>query len=280
MSGAFDTVDAQVHLTLELDERALLASMDALGIRGAVIDEFWGAPGDERFLPCAPLPDGGCRPLSPYAQAAALRHPDRLCYLQRVDLRDPERAAVARLLGQSPGCRALRLMLFSDDDRRGLAAGGYDDVLRQAQSDGLPLCLFGADGPVLRAITGRLPSLALVLDHCGCAWDPRVWEDVLAAASVPTVHLKWSHAHRAFGRGDDPAATIQRQFLRAIEAFGAQRILWASDITQERSGASWSDLLGFIRDNTALSRAQKEWVLAGTARSVFRWESKGGDHVA
>jgi L-fuconolactonase len=270
VSGAFDVVDAQVHLTLELDEHGLLASMDALGIRGAVIDEFWGAT-DEGFTPCAPLPDGGYRPLSPYAQAAALRHPDRFRYLQRVELRDPERVAVARLLGQAPGCSALRLMLFTDEDRQAFAVGGYDEVLRQAEAEGLPLCLFGTDGPTLRAVTGRLPGLAIVLDHCGCAWDPRLWEDVLAAASIPTVHLKWSHAHRAFGHGDDPAATIRRQFLRALEAFGAERVLWASDITQERSGASWSDLVAFVRDNPALSRTQKEWVLAGTARSVFGW---------
>jgi L-fuconolactonase len=271
VSPRFDVVDAQVHLTLALDERRLLASMDELGIRGAVIDEFWYVDEASQLMPCAPLPDGGFRPLSPLAQAAALRYPDRFCFLQRVQARDPERLAVARLLSESPGCRAVRVMLFTPEERESFRTGGCDDVLQVAESQGLPLCLFGVDGSTLHAVTRRFPSLPIVLDHCGCLPDPGNWEDVLESASIPTVFLKWSHADRAFGRGDDAAAAIQREFLRALEAFGAERVLWASDITQDRSGMSWADLLGFVRDNAALSSEQKEWILGGTAHSVFRW---------
>ena len=272
MTPRLDIVDAQVHLTLDMDEPRLLASMDELGIGAVILDEFWYISDQLQGMPCAPLPEGGCRPLSPYAQAAALRYADRFSYLQRLEPRDRELGCVVRLLSQSPGCRAVRVTIFGGEQRAAFGSGGYDGALRAAEAHRLPVCVLGVDVATLAAVADRFPALPIVLDHCGWARNPRHWEDILGAASLPTVFLKWSHAHRAFGQGDDPPQAIQREFLRALEAFGPQRVLWASDITQEESGASWSDLLGFVRDNPALSHADKEWVLSRTARSLFRWD--------
>jgi L-fuconolactonase len=271
VNDRFDIVDAQVHLNLELDEHKLLVAMDTLGISGAVIDEFWYSSDRSQLMPCASLADGGFRPLSAYAQAAALRYPDRFCYLQRVEGSDPERAAVVRLLLDAPGCRALRMMFFTSEQRAALGAGIYDDVLGLAQVHVLPMCLLGVDAPTLQAVTARFPSLPIVLDHCGWVQTPGEWDAMLATAAIPTVFLKWSHAGRAFGQTDDPARSIQREFLRALEAFGAERILWASDFTQDESGASWAELLAFVSENPELSEVQKRWVLGGTARAVFGW---------
>lgn len=267
----FDVIDAQVHLTLTLDEPALLAAMDALGIAGVVLDEFWHVTKDLRGMPSDPLPDGAFRPLSPLSQAAALKHPDRFAYLQRVERRDPEVTAVMRLLGASPGCRAVRVLLLNADERAAFGDGGYDHILGLAQTAGLPLCVLGVDLASLPAVTARYPDLPIVLDHCGWARNPAHWEEVLRASRLPTVHLKWCHAARAFRTADDLGETTSREFLRALEAYGTDRVLWAADATEEHSTSTWSDLLEFVTWHPSLSQGDKQQVLSGTARTLFRW---------
>ncbi len=271
MSAPPDIVDAQVHLTLELDERALLASMDALGIRSAVLDEFWYITDDFRGMPCATLPGGTFRPLSPYAQAASLRHPERFSFLQRVDRRDPEAGGVVRMLGAAPGCRAVRVLPLGREERAAFGEGGYDEILAAAQAAQLPVCVLGVDLATLPLVTRRFPDLPIVLDHCGWARSLEHWEQVLSAGALDTVFLKWSHVFRVFGATEDPLRTARQELHRAVETFGAERVMWASDLTEDEAGASWSQLLGAVTEDPELSSDDKQWLLSGTARSLFDW---------
>ncbi len=278
--GEFDIVDAQLHLSLALGAAEIGAAMDALGIRGIILDELWGRNDRNRGTPCAEFPDGGFRFMSPLSQAAALRNPERFSYLQRISRFDPDLASLIPVLAASPGCRALRVVIPDRAEREAFQAGAYDRLLGLAQEHGMPLNILTKDsGPLLDAAVGRYPRLAFVVDHCGWAKTPEAWNDVLALARWPNVHLKWSHARRGFGlpafAGEPngaPAAT-QREFLRAVDAFSAQRILWAGDVTHEESNATWAQLLGFVLDNPALSRDDKAWVLGKTARRVYGWDA-------
>lgn len=268
----FDIVDTQVHITTEMTADRILTSVDALGINSVVIDEFWGLDGI-RAMPSDPLPDGVFRPVSPYAHAAAIHHPDRVSYLQRLERRDPHLPEVMALLASSSGCRAVRLVILSGAERASFTDGGYDNVLSLAQTHALPVCVLGVDAIALPAVTARFPDLQIVLDHCGRPRSPDHWEDVLRLAAQPNVSMKWSHASRAFRHADNPHEVKQEQFLRAINAFGVERITWASDITQEESSDSWGALLSFVRDNNSLSRGDKEWILGRSARRLYRWEA-------
>ena len=273
-AGAMDIVDAQLHLSLTLTEEKIIASMDALGIQGVVIDELWAINEKMQGTPCASFPDGSHRPLSPYAQAAACKHPARFSYLQRVERRDPGLAAHIAVLASSPGCRSLRLVLLHPAERQAFATGGYHELLSLAQSHRLAVCVLASEaGALLREIAPQYPELQFVLDHCGWPKTAQQWDDVLQLGQQPNVWLKWSHAQRPFFRGDNPQDALQREFLRAIAAFGVERILWASDVTHEESGASWAQLLSFVRDNPALSSSDKAWVLGRTARKLFRWDA-------
>ncbi len=271
MSAPPDVVDAQVHLTLELNEGALLASIDALGIRSVVLDEFWYITDDFRGMPCAPLPGGTFRPLSPYAQAAALRYPERFSFLQRIDRRDLDAGAVVRMLGASPGCRAVRVLPLGREERAAFGEGGYDEILAAAQAEQLPVCVLGVDLATLPLVTRRFPDLPIVLDHCGWARSLEHWEQVLSAAALDTVFLKWSHVSRVFGGAQDPLETARRELHRALEAFGAERVMWASDVTEDEAGADWSQLLGAVTEDPELSSDDMQWLLSGTARSLFDW---------
>ena len=276
---AFDIVDVQVHLTRELGRDAILHSLSALGIAGVVIDEFWGITPELRVQPSDLLAGGLSRPVSPTAQAMSIEHPDRVSYLQRVERHDPLLVEVMALLGASAGCRAVRVVLLSADDRTAFTGGGYDQVLDLAARHDLAVCVLGPDLSGLPGLLARHPQVRLVLDHCGWARSADHWQQVLDAATLPQVYLKWSHTSRAFsnvarvrgtgGPGDDVAAVTNKEFLRALDAYTPRRVLWASDVTQEH--ASWHDLLAFVTHHPTLSDGDKQHVLGTTARHVLRW---------
>jgi predicted TIM-barrel fold metal-dependent hydrolase len=269
-----DVVDTQLHLSLELTEEKILAAMDALGIRSVLIDELWAVNAQMQGIPCAVFANGVTRPLSPYAQAAAIKHPQRFAYIQRVERRDPDLAAHLATLASSPGCKALRLVLMHPLERQAFASGQYHELLVQAQRYDFPVCIFAQDvGALMAGAAANYPGVRFILDHCGWPKSAAQWDSVLQLAGHGNVYLKWSHAFRPFRRGDHPAEALQHEFMRAIEAFGADRIIWASDITHEETDASWAQLLGFVQDNPALSLQDKRAILGLTARRLFRWEA-------
>lgn len=268
--GDIDIVDAQIHLAPDPGPAQLLTAMDALGVRAVVLDELWGRNALDHGTPCIELGDGAYRPLSPLAQAAALQHPQRFAFLQRVTRRDPALEARIPLLAALPGCVSLRLVLHDSKERELFAAGGYDALLSLAQQHALPLSVLGRDvGHLLAGAAPRFPRLQFVIDHCGWVRSQQPWDAVLALARHSNTWLKWSHAHRAFGR--DGAAGVQRGFAQALAAFGPQRMVWAGDVTHEESSATWSQLLGFVLHNPALDDEARTWVLGRSARQLFRW---------
>jgi L-fuconolactonase len=270
--GGLDIVDAQLHLTPHPELGAIATAMDALGIRSVMFDELWGRNAQDHGTPCIEFADGAYRPLSPLAQAAALQDPHRFAWLQRITRRDPGLAHLIPQLAVATGCRALRLVTFDRDECALFGSGAYDPLLSQAQEAGLPLCLLARDvGAVVDAVAPRFPRLQFVIDHCGWVRREAHWRAVLDLARHGNVWLKWSHFHRAFGDGEVQAQGVQAAFEQALAAFGARRILWAADITHEETAATWADLLAFALRNPALGDAQRERVLGGTAREVFRW---------
>lgn len=272
--GDIDIVDAQVHLAPTPSLEALAAALDALGIAAIMFDELWGRNEHGHGTPCVELGDGAYRPFSPLAQAAAIQDPRRFSYVQRVSRRDP---AVPQCLADPtalPGCRALRIVLHDRSERERFATGEYDEILSAAQQARLPVMLLSRDcGALLSTAAGRFSSLSFIADHCGWIKTANQWDDVLALGRFPNTNLKWSHAYRAFGRPDRADTDVQHAFERALDAFGAARMLWASDITHEESVSSWAQLLAFVLFNPALTDSGREAVLAKTARRLFHWPS-------
>jgi predicted dinucleotide-binding enzyme/predicted TIM-barrel fold metal-dependent hydrolase len=272
--GSWDIVDTQFHLGPQHDAKASLAAMDALGIRSALVDELWGFDAQGQPQPSAALEGGIYRSLSPLTMAASLQYPSRFSFIQRIELGDPHLLSRIRLLAQTPGCRCLRINLFSDNDRKSLADGKWDDVFALAQQLEMPVAVMSEQaGTLLAPIARRFIDLALIVDHCGWVRTPQQWEDVLKLGRLPNVYLKWSHAHRAFRRFNNPEQARHQALVNAVEAFGASRVMWAGDVSFEESNATWSELLSFVRDHSGLSEDDRAWVLGGTARKVHQWKS-------
>lgn len=285
-----DIVDAQIHVGPGGIAEAL-AAMDALGIRAALVDEYWLR--DFSGAPHHPLPGGGFRPVAPTAELAAQLHPERFAWLLRVSPQDPDYAAIVRQVRDAPGGRAIRIDPgLTADNRRAFAEGGYDHIAAAAADAGLPLFAFAPDNPAAFArLAAAFPALRLVVDHCGLfsnsmratigggaparddAGQLALFDEVLALSRFPNVALKWGHASAMFDRPAWPGDALAPILRRTLDAFGADRVMWASDFSVNQRGESWAELLFGIRSAAGLSEAERALVLGGTARRILRWEA-------
>lgn len=276
--ASMDIVDSQVHLFLELDEAQGLAAMDALGIRSALIAEFWGLDADGRSQPGTAADDGGWRLLSPGACAAAARHPQRFGYVMRCS--HPDDPLLDELVSQAradPRCKAARIDIRKPHEVQAYADGGYRRFFETLRRHGLPVfVLTVGNTPLLQPYAETFADLSFIVDHCGMAADERQYDEILALAQLPNVSMKWCHAPRVFPPGQGapvyPFDYLQAPLQRALDAFGANRLMWASDFTAIRTGHTWADALFYLRDMPALSPGDRQWILGRTARTVLNWE--------
>lgn len=268
----FDIVDSQIHLFLTMDIPACLAAMDSIGVQAVIIDEFWGW--DEAHgapSPFVPLPHRRHRPVAPGAQMASMRHPDRFSYLLRVDHFDPELEAVIRLAGQDPSCRAIRIEARTEAEVAEFTDGAYQAVFEAAAAAKLPVFVLApGNAPLMTRYLEAVPDCLQIIDHIGLSGEAGMFDRILELARYPNAVLKWSHPHRTFDSPYpfDPAIAGLR---RAIEAFGASRIMWGSDFTAIRAGHRWADALYYLRDSAEISDDEKEWILGRTLRTILDW---------
>ncbi len=288
-----DIVDTQLHLGPGPVEPAL-AEMDALGITSVLIEEFWvSGQGDgphDALMPGYRLPGGAWRSVYPTALSASLRYPDRFGYFVRLDRRDPGLEGVMRGIAAEPGARGFRLLAtWSMDEVKALASGDFDALFEIAQDIGLPVCVF-VPGHVelLPRYLRKYPRLQFVLDHLGIgmpghppgrnaaevarATDSAYLDEVLKLAEFPNLAVKLSHAPMLLRAGTYPFEAVRPHLRRLIEAYGVERLMWASDATIMPHWP-WADLLNYLRLDTELSDDEKVWLLGGTARKVFAWSA-------
>jgi predicted TIM-barrel fold metal-dependent hydrolase len=287
-----DIVDAQLHIGHGMID-AILEAMNSLGIKSVLIDEFWVNRVDEspkQINPGYRLENGAWRAAYPAAELASILYPDRFSYFVRLDRHDPELESVMRVVGSSPHARAFRLLAtWTLDEATAFSNGGYEPLFDIAQDVGLPLCLM-IPGYVefLPQYLKKYANLTFVVDHWGLGMPNHppgrpekealraqhldYFDEVLKLAEHPNVAIKISHAHFYFGAHEYPYDPVRPYLRRAIEAFGADRLMWASDKTVIPHH-TWSDLLHYLRDDPELSQEEKEWILGRTARRILNWRA-------
>jgi L-fuconolactonase len=270
-----DIVDAQVHANA-LGTSETLAIMDALGIQGLLFDEYVTMAEDGTAQPGYRLADGAFRPVGPNAEAAALEHPERFAFLMRVDPRDPGIEGWIETLIAAPGFKALRTLVFTPAEGALFEDGGHDRLLEAARAHRLPVFVTCPGRvPHLAAYVDRFPDVQFVIDHCGAVFDAPPGqagiEDAVAMARYPNVAYKWAHAPSFLSDTPYPFPDLRPKLRRAIDAFGPERVMWASDYTMSRRRANWGEALFCIRDSPSLSEDEKAWVLGRTARRVLDW---------
>ena len=246
-----------------------LAAMDAVGVAAAVI---------------APRHD------PTFGELAVSLYPDRFARVVMVDAAAPDLDDVVARTITTPGVVGLRTVVADYAGDRGatdLREGKFDRLFAAAERRRAPLFLLGPGfpGDLARAAEAH-PGLPMIVDHFGLrqypplSMDTDPWEKLpglLALAPFPNVHVKFC-GPQLLSAEPYPHADVWPRLHEVVDAFGAGRLLWASDFTRLRmvpAGEPWkssyAEALFLVRDTTELSAQQKELILGGTLRRLLAW---------
>jgi predicted TIM-barrel fold metal-dependent hydrolase len=263
-----EIVDAQVHANHRGLEHSV-AIMDALGVTAAIID-VWPP---ERTK----LPNGVYRYTYKFAEDAVTRFPGRFAYVVRFDPNDQEVDGQVSQVRQAPNRLSIRIA--SGLDLKALPSGSHQRILSAAAKYDVPVMIYaGSEHAAVRKYVEQFDRVQFIIDHVGMAvglgGQPEPLElaidRLIGYAKYPNVAVKWGHAPR-LSRERFPYRDLIAELARVIDAFGVNRLMWASDYTVTTDNHTYGESLFCIRCSERLSDTDKEWLLGRSAREVLRW---------
>lgn len=201
------------------------------------------------------------------------------------------------LLGQIASCRPEEDAGFDAwlDECEGLHVHGFRRILHVMPDDlsqsaafrrnlakigargrAFDICVLARQLPIAVELAKACPDQPLVLDHCGvpniAGGEFADWaRGIDALAALPHVHLKLSGITAYCAPGTANADTLQPWVDHAINAFGANRVLWGSDWPVVNLGVGMPDWITLSRALLArFTETEQSDIMQGTARRVYR----------
>jgi predicted TIM-barrel fold metal-dependent hydrolase len=207
---------------------------------------------------------------------------------------DPE-AFVAELVA-APQVLAGRCLVTDFRDvtlKQDYKDGKFDRVIAAAAKQGLPL-FFSTHGfaAEMEPMIQRHPELTVIIDHVGVSQHPvsppqtEPWgklPGLLGLAKYPNVHVKVCGLP-LLSEQNYPFDDVWTNFQKIIDAFGHDRLMWASDYTRlqganlpfgdqpRRRGVTYADCMTFLLRSDRISYEDKTKLLGGTLRRVLKWD--------
>jgi predicted TIM-barrel fold metal-dependent hydrolase len=204
-------------------------------------------------------------------------HPGIFSGVAIVDEQAPDVAAtMAKLVKQ--GVRGFRISAGAQKNLSAwLGSSGMATLWKTAAELNASVCpLINPDTlPLIDKMCEWYPDTSVVIDHfarLGMAGPPKEADvaALLRLARHSRTHVKAS-AFYALGAKKAPYLDMGPLIRRVRDAFGPQRVMWASDCPfQVDPGHNYHDSIALIRDRLDfLSASDKAWMLRGTAEKVF-----------
>lgn len=174
------------------------------------------------------------------------------------------------------GVRGFRVRPSDPPDPKWIETPGYERMFLFAADRKLAICplIDPRALPSLSRMCARFPHTRVVIDHfCRIGIDGQIREadvDALAAmAKHPEAYVKIS-AFYALGQKRPPHEDLVPMFKKLHGAFGAKRLMWASDCPFQVDNETYKDSISLVRDRSPwLTADQREWLLRKTAEEVF-----------
>jgi len=284
-TAEFDIIDAQIHQpapshAIDPD----LPDSVKLLINVEIAREAMDSVGVDAALVVAPLP---------FIDACVQRYPRRFIGVETFSALGSDLAHAMERARADDRLVAGRLLVTdfrTTELAENFISGGMDAGFAAAESVGLPLFLSThGQAAAMRPLIERHPGLTVIIDHMGVSQHPvspprsAPWDrldGLLGLADLDNVHVKLCGAplmsEEAF-----PFADSWPFLLRLFDAFGADRLMWASDYTRLRMaeaagpsrnrGALYSESRDMLLHSSAIDDTSKRAVMGGTAKRLLGW---------
>ena len=233
----------------------LLALMKANGVARTVIIQVIHYKYDNRYL-----------------AGVLKRYPRMFQGVCRVDPLDPAAPdRLARLTGE--GFRGVRLSPAGNASGDWFHGPLMPPLWKRCQELKVPMTVLApiTRMPEVGKLLDGLPELTVVIDHMAdCPIDrPAELEKLIALKRYPKVFVKISHTW-SISRQPYPWLDAQEYVKRLYEAFGPQRLMWATDWPIVENVSTYERALSVVRDDMKFLSAQdKSWILSKTIERVW-----------
>lgn len=259
LSGALKPGDLDDPMTAE----RLLREMDLKGVGRAVLVQRAHVYGFD----------------SSYVCDMARLYPDRFAAVCAIDGRDPACGDRVRHWVTERGAVGVRMMEpFRGAEFTWFAGEAAEGIWQAATELSVPVCVHffrwnrEAGIPVLLDLLGKYSKTDVVIDHfsnmASESGPPDHGIDGLMRrlADFPRVSTKFTTLPLGqLHEQDIDSAVVVR---RVVDVFGAERVMWGSDISQSKGSYSFMVDLGW-KASSLLREQEQRWVLARTAQQLY-----------
>jgi L-fuconolactonase len=218
-----------------------------------------------------------------YCLRAAEARPAQFRVVARINPARPDVEDVLATWGRNALVVGVRFTAVREFEQARLSAGLLKTMLRAAARSDLPVSIYVPGAMAfLEEIVAAFPSTRFVIDHLNLrrapGFDP--WLDLgglLGLSVFDNVVLKLT-AVPAYSRQPYPFRDVWPHVHKIIDAFGADRVMWGSDITVHKS-LDYRHGVDYVRQTAELSAGDKALILGDNLRRIFRWPALEVKHV-
>jgi L-fuconolactonase len=210
-----------------------------------------------------------------YLAGVLKRYPQYFQGVSRVDPLDPAAPDHLSRLATEQGFKGVRLSPAANATGDWIHGPLMAPLWKRCSELKVPMTVLA---PITRmpeagALIEQFPDLTVVIDHMAdCPVDqPKELEKLIALRRYPKVFVKvshtWSLSHQPY-----PYLDAQEHVKRLHEAFGPQRLMWATDwpIVEQTPNATYANALRIVRDDMKfLNDDDKHWMLSKTIERVW-----------
>ena len=255
---------AQTHLPDPMPAERMLKFMDEAGIDRALISPAGVAP--DRDPSCA--------------QAAAAKYPKRFRVMAWFVPHVPSQWKILPKWIEQPGVCSLRLSMNEPEHKKLFADGAFEPVWQACVDQDMPVAVWTRDGPAfMEPVLQKYPTLQFIVDHF--AWavpgDKREakMQAMIDLARFRNVTVKVSSLPLVSGSPAPEYEDLHPLIKRVHAAYGAERLMWASDQTQTmgKCRGTYAENADIIRKYAAayLPAADIQKLMHDTATRGFKW---------
>lgn len=194
-------------------------------------------------------------------------------------------------LVQATGVKGIRLGQLGDPNTTDATQLLAYPLWQRCAEHGLIMWLYPAldQAPLIETLAAAFPSVPVVLNHLGICPDnfsidafrrphvdisipPATMPTILKLAKYPNVFVKISGEY-AFSREAYPYRDLQPVVNSLYQAFGAGRLLWATDFPWIVEEPGYNKLLHLVDEHLpSISRDERIQIMGGTASSLLGFD--------